>query len=84
VIGEGLLPRPVRLPRQFRAGRADQGHCYDYALPNGVVPLCVSTAWLKPSLDFAGYGFNDGLAIVIDMIDRFRDMLAGLTTRRPE
>jgi hypothetical protein len=54
------------------------GHCYDYALPNGVVPMCVSSAWLQPSLEFAGYDYDEGVAIVKSMIDQFHNMLAGL------
>lgn len=54
------------------------GHCYDYALPNGVVPMCVQNAWLKPSLDFVGYDYTEGVAIVITMIDMFHDMLFAL------
>jgi hypothetical protein len=58
------------------------GHCYDYALPNGVVPMCVQTAWLQPSLDFAGYDYTQGLAIVKTMIDMFHDMLFALAANR--
>jgi len=54
------------------------GHCYDYALPNGVTPMCVQTAWVQPSLDFAGYDYTQGVAIVKTMIDMFHDMLADL------
>jgi hypothetical protein len=62
----------------FAGGVPIIGHCYDYALPNGVVPACVEEAWLKPSLDFAGYGYADGVAIVKTMIDMVHDMFAGL------
>jgi hypothetical protein len=54
------------------------GHCSDYALPNGVHPLCVQNSWLKPSLDFAGYDYTQGVAIVKTMIDMFHNTLAAL------
>lgn len=57
------------------------GHCYDYALPNGVHPLCVQNAWLKPSLDFAGYDYAQGVQIAKTMIDMFHDTLAALATK---
>jgi hypothetical protein len=38
----------------------------------------VPSAWLQPSLGFAGYDYNDGLTIVGQMIDKFHDMLATL------
>ena len=62
----------------FAKGVPIIGHCYDYAIPNGVVPMCIENAWLQPSLDFAGYGYAAGLNIVSQMIDKFHDMLAGL------
>lgn len=62
----------------FAAGVPIVGHCYDYAIPNGVVPFCVQDAWLQPSLEFAGYDYPQGLTIVGQMIDQFHDMLAGL------
>lgn len=54
------------------------GHCYDYAIPNDVHPICTPSAWLWPSFNFAGYNYGDGLQIVTSMIDRFHDMLADL------
>src|SRR5262245_40137656 len=56
------------------------GHCYDYAIPNDVHPICTSSAWLWPSFNFAGYDYNEGSEIVTDMIDLFHDMLAGLAS----
>jgi hypothetical protein len=53
------------------------GHCYDYAIPNGVHPDCAGP-WLLPSLEFSGYNASSGLAIVSTMIDMFHDMLNGL------
>lgn len=53
------------------------GHCYDYAIPNGVAPACAGP-WLLPSLEFAGYNANSGSPIVSKMIDMFHDMLNGL------
>jgi hypothetical protein len=64
----------------FARGVPVVGHCYDYAIPNGVVPVCVPTAWLQPSLEFAGYNYAEGLAIVQKMIDLFHDMLASLAS----
>jgi hypothetical protein len=54
------------------------GHCYDYAIPNGAHPICVPRGWLQPSLNFAGYDYTGGLAIVVKMIDKFHDMLKDL------
>ena len=65
----------------FAAGVPIIGHCYDYALPNGVVPMCVQTAWLQPSLEFAGYDYTQSVAIVKTMIDMFHDMLAALAAK---
>jgi hypothetical protein len=62
----------------FAAGVPIVGHCYDYAIPNGVAPICVQNAWLQPSLDFAGYDCAQALVIVSQMIDQLHDMLAGL------
>jgi hypothetical protein len=59
----------------FAKGVPIIGHCYDYAIPNGIHPICVSTGWLQPSLDFAGYDYSQGLGIVSVMIDKFHDML---------
>ena len=53
-------------------------HCYDYAIPNGVHPICFARGWLKPSLDFAGYDYATGLGIVKDMIDLFYKRLTDL------
>jgi hypothetical protein len=53
-------------------------HCYDYAIPNGVHPICVSEGWLQPSLSFAGYDYTASLVIVTEMIDKFYDMLSNL------
>jgi hypothetical protein len=53
------------------------GHSYDYAVPNGVAPICAGP-WLQPSLEFSGYDLTEGLAIVSTMIDMFHDMLQGL------
>ena len=53
------------------------GHCYDYAIPNGKGVL-FQGPWLKPSLDFAGYGFAEGLTIIQNAIDDLHKMLSGL------
>jgi hypothetical protein len=62
----------------FAQGVPIIGHCYDYAIPNDVHPICTPSAWLWPSFNFAGYDYNEGLQIVTQMIDLFHDMLAGL------
>jgi hypothetical protein len=62
----------------FAKGTPIIGHCYDYAIPNGVHPICVETGWLQPSLDFAGYNYDQGLNIVSQMIDKFHELLSGL------
>jgi hypothetical protein len=65
----------------FAPGVPIIGHCYDYALPNGLVPAFVEEAWLQPSLDFAGYDYAEGVAIVKTMIDMVHDMFAGLAAQ---
>lgn len=59
------------------------GHCYDYAIPNGVPagsPFPLSGPWLQPSLNFAGYDYSDGLTIVQKAIDLFKQKLLDLAT----
>jgi hypothetical protein len=58
-------------------GKPIIGHCYDYAIPNGVAPLCAGP-WLQPSLDFSGYDLAEGLTIVSSMIDGFYAMVSAL------
>jgi hypothetical protein len=53
------------------------GHCYDYAIPNNVHPICAGP-WLLPSLHFAGYDYNEGLKIISDAMDRFHTLLHNL------
>jgi hypothetical protein len=64
----------------FAKGVPIIGHCYDYAIPNNVHPICTASAWLWPSLSFAGYDYNSGLQVVTQMIDKFHDMLASLAS----
>jgi hypothetical protein len=57
------------------------GHCYDYAIPNGVPagsPIPLSGPWLQPSLNFAGYDHNEGLNVVQDTINTFKQKLQEL------
>jgi hypothetical protein len=61
----------------FAPGKTIFAHCYDYAIPNGLAPICAGP-WLQPSLEFSGYDLNAGLSIVTQMIDRVHDMLSGL------
>ena len=59
------------------------GHSYDYALPNGRPagwPIPLSGPWLQPSLEFAGYSLAQGLTIVQNAIDEFRQLLADLAS----
>jgi hypothetical protein len=53
------------------------GHCYDYGLPNGAA-VFIAGPWLKPSLDFEGYTYAQGLNIVTNMINRFYNALRAL------
>ena len=66
---------------QFRDLHAPEtkifGHCYDYAIPNGKGVL-FQGPWLKPSLDFAGYNYAEGLTIVQNAIQDLYNMLSGL------
>ena len=55
------------------------GHCYDFATPDGVHPLCAGP-WLKPSLDFTGWTVAEGTAIVHTALAAFRQMLLELAT----
>jgi hypothetical protein len=63
---------------RFAKGVPIIGHCYDYAIPNGVHPIWTANSWLQPSLTFAGYDYNTGLGIITLMIDTFYGMLSNL------
>jgi hypothetical protein len=52
----------------FAKGVPVIGHCYDYAIPNDVHPICTKSAWLWPSLSFAGYDYNTGLQVITQMM----------------
>jgi hypothetical protein len=60
-------------------GKPVIGHCYDYAIPNGVAALCAGP-WLQPSLEFSGYDLAEGLTIVSSMIDGFYTMVSELAS----
>jgi hypothetical protein len=64
----------------FAPGIPIVGHCYDYAIPNNVHPICTKSAWLWPSFSFAGYDYDSGLKIVTQMIDGFHAMLSALAS----
>jgi hypothetical protein len=64
----------------FAPGVPIFGHCYDYALPNGVPAAVVFGPWLQPSFKFAYYNFSDAQQVVKDMIDKFYSMLNGLAS----
>ena len=53
------------------------GHCYDFAIPNGVAPLCAGP-WLKPSLDFTGWSVAQGTKVVHDALVAFKKMVQNL------
>jgi hypothetical protein len=55
------------------------GHCYDYAIPDGVGVL-FQGPWLQPSLNFADYNYAEGLTIVQSAIDQLYAMLSGLAS----
>jgi hypothetical protein len=55
------------------------GHCYDYAIPNGV-GVFFQGPWLQPPLNFTHYDYADGLTIVQNAIDRLYAMLNGLAS----
>jgi hypothetical protein len=55
------------------------GHCYDFAIPNGVAPLCAGP-WLKPSLDFTGWSVAQGTGIVRQALVAFKAMLQALAS----
>jgi hypothetical protein len=55
------------------------GHCYDYAIPNGV-GVFFQGPWLQPSLNFTGYNYTEGLTIVKNTIDKLYAMLNGLAS----
>lgn len=52
-------------------------HCYDFAVPNGTRPTCAGP-WLKPSLDYCGWNFTQGTAIVRNALLDFKNLLVGL------
>jgi hypothetical protein len=53
----------------FAKGVPIISHCYDYAIPNDVHPVCTDSAWLWLSLSFSGYDYDVGLHIVSQMIN---------------
>jgi hypothetical protein len=55
------------------------GHCYDFAIPNGIHPLCAGP-WLLPSLQFAGWNVSRGTTIVHDALLAFRALLLNLAS----
>ncbi|HXE26103.1 MAG TPA: SGNH/GDSL hydrolase family protein [Roseiarcus sp.] len=55
------------------------GHCYDYAIPNGM-GVFFQGPWLQPPLNFAHYDYAQGLTIVQNAIDRLYAMLNGLAS----
>jgi len=64
----------------FAPGVPIFGHCYDYALPNGIPAAAIFGPWLQPSFNFAYYTFLDAQPVVVDMINKFQSMLNGLAS----
>ena len=64
---------------RFAPGVPIFGHCYDFAIPNGVPAACIGP-WLQPSLQFCG--INDlamGTAIVKQVLLAFKQRLFDLS-----
>ena len=53
------------------------GHCYDFPIPNGIHPVCAGP-WLKPSLDYCGWGLAQGTAIARTALSDFKNLLLRL------
>jgi hypothetical protein len=53
------------------------GHGYDDARPMQPHPPCTGP-WMKPSLNFTGWNDEEGAAILLDALTRFRRVLADL------
>jgi hypothetical protein len=64
----------------FVPGVPIYGHCYDYALPNGVPAAVVFGPWLQPSFKFAYYNLSDAQQVVVDLIDKFYYILKCLAS----
>ena len=54
-------------------------HCYDFPFPTGVGVLCLGP-WLKPGLDYTGWGYEPGVEVCHRMLTDFRAVLAGLAS----
>jgi hypothetical protein len=64
---------------RYAPGVSIFGQCYDFAIPNGVAPLCAGP-WLKPSLDFTGWSVAQGTGIVRQALVAFKAMLQNLAS----
>jgi hypothetical protein len=53
------------------------GHCYDFAIPSGVHPVCAGP-WLLPSLTYSGWTASQGKAIVHQALTAFAATLRAL------
>jgi hypothetical protein len=62
---------------QYAAGVPILGHAYDFAIPNGVHPICAGP-WLLPSIVFCGWNILQGTAIVRQALTDFMKRLATL------
>jgi hypothetical protein len=54
-------------------------HCYDYPYPSGVGVRCRGP-WLKPGLDYAGWGYGPGVDLCHRMVTDFRAVLTTLAS----
>lgn len=62
---------------QYAPGVPVWSHCYDFPLPTGAHPACISP-WLQPSLNFAGWNFTQKTAICQMALTEFKAMLIRL------
>ena len=57
------------------------GHCYDFAVPNGVHPACIGP-WLKPSFKFSGQtDLTANTKAVADTLKAVKELLVQLSNK---
>jgi hypothetical protein len=62
---------------RYASGSPIFGHGYDNARPMQPHPPCTGP-WMKPSLEFNGWNDEEGAAILLDALTRFRTVLTDL------
>jgi hypothetical protein len=67
---------------RYASGVPIFGHAYDFAIPNGVHPICVGEAWLLPSLNYENWSTQEGVGIVKQALLALHQMLADLASDR--